>query len=194
LTTAPAAKWFSVAASADGSRLVAASFHTNTGSEPGLVYLSTDAGLTWAPGGAPPEYWNSVASSADGSKLVAAGNGALYTSADFGATWTPCSVPYLYWRSVASSADGSRLAGVANQVYLSASSPTPWLNSTLTGGSLTLSWTLPSTNLVLQQNSDLATANWTNVTANATLTTTTLQYQVTIPLTNTQYFYRLQSR
>jgi hypothetical protein len=82
---------------------------------------------------------------------------------------------------------------VANQVYTAATSPTPWLNSTFAGGSLTLSWTLPSTNLVLQQNSDLATANWTNVAANATLTTNTLQYQVTLPLTNTQGFYRLQS-
>jgi hypothetical protein len=103
-------------------------------------------------------------------------------------------VPYVYWVSVASSADGSRLAGVGNSlVFLSVSSPAPWLNPTLTGGSLTLSWILPSTSLVLQQSPDLASANWTNVPAAATLATNTLQYQVTIPLTNTQGFFRLQT-
>jgi photosystem II stability/assembly factor-like uncharacterized protein len=193
LTTAPAAEWFSVASSADGSRLAATAFHINS-LGPGPIYLSTNAGLTWAPSGAPPEYWNSIASSADGSKLVAAGNGALYTSADFGATWAASSVPYLYWRCATSSADGSKLAVLASQIYTAASPPTPWLNPTLTGGGLVLSWTLPSTNLVLQQNSDLASANWRDVAAIATLTTTTLQYQVTLPLTNRQGFYRLQSR
>lgn len=195
LTTASGAAWFSVASSADGSRLAAAAFHTNS-FEPGLVYLSTNSGLTWAPSGAPPAYWTTVACSADGRKLVAAGSGALYTSADFGATWTSNSVPYQYWLSVASSADGSKLAIVANldQIYTSASSPTPPLNSTLTGGNLILSWTLPSTKLVLRQNSDVATANWTDVPANPTLTLTTLQYQVTVPLTNAQSFYRLESR
>jgi photosystem II stability/assembly factor-like uncharacterized protein len=196
LTTAPAAQWRSVASSADGSRLAAAASHTNNYNQPGLICLSTNSGLTWAPSGAPSAYWSTVACSADGRKLVAAGSGALYTSADFGATWTSNSVPFQFWNSVASSADGSKLAIVANldQIYTSASSPTPSLNSTLTGGNLILSWMLPSTTLVLRQNSDVATANWTDVPADPTLTLTTLQYQVTVPLTNAQSFYRLQSR
>jgi len=194
LAIAPAAEWLSAASSADGTRLVAASDSPVNSLGPGLLCLSTNAGLTWAPSGAPPEYWNTVACSADGTKLVAAGSGALYTSADSGATWTSNNIDYEYWLSAASSADGGRLAVVGWQIYTSASSPTPWLKPALSGGNLVLSWTVPSTSLVLQQNPDLATGNWTDVPGVAALNLTTLQYQVAVALTNARNFYRLESR
>ena len=196
LSTAPAAEWFSVASSADGRRLVAASFHTNSTSYPGLIYLSADYGANWTPSSAPPEYWTAVASSADGRRLVAAGSGALFTSTDFGLSWSPANVPYQYWVSTASSADGGMLAALAslNRIYTLSSPPAPWLTSAAAGGNLVLSWTVPSTSLVLRQNADLMTANWYDSPYPGTLVVSSLQYQVVVPMTNPANFFRLESR
>ena len=75
LTSAPSNYWVSVACSADGSKIVAASslpigrFPINV---PGPIYTSTDFGATWTSNNVPNTNWVSVASSADGNKLVAA--------------------------------------------------------------------------------------------------------------------------
>jgi hypothetical protein len=64
--------WRSIACSADGSRVVAA---TN-----GNLYTSTDSGVTWTPRDVARD-WRVVTSSADGSRLAAAEwTGAVYTS------------------------------------------------------------------------------------------------------------------
>jgi hypothetical protein len=64
--------WGSVAASADGRRLIAGSYPA--------IYTSTDFGMTWISNTAPSMTWRAVASSADGSKLVAATwPGGIYT-------------------------------------------------------------------------------------------------------------------
>ncbi|RPH46575.1 MAG: exo-alpha-sialidase [Burkholderiales bacterium] len=68
--------WWSVSSSADGRTLAATieSFSSHFGpSEPGLVYLSTDAGATWI---AQPTtgYWVGAAISADGMTLAAVSN------------------------------------------------------------------------------------------------------------------------
>jgi photosystem II stability/assembly factor-like uncharacterized protein len=84
LTDAPTnLVWSSIACSADGSRLVAGTYGSG-------IYLSTDAGSTWSPGGAPTtnSTCSSVVSSADGTRLAALDNGYVYTSADAGITWT----------------------------------------------------------------------------------------------------------
>jgi photosystem II stability/assembly factor-like uncharacterized protein len=75
LTVAPSNYWVSVACSADGGKIVAASslpvgiFTTNV---PGPIYTSTDFGATWTSNNVPETNWVSVATSADGNKLVAA--------------------------------------------------------------------------------------------------------------------------
>jgi hypothetical protein len=196
LSGAGAAAWFSVASSADGNRLVAAAFHTNSYNFPGMISISTNAGANWGPAGAPADYWTTVACSADGSKLVAGGSGALYTSTDFGASWTSNSMPYQYWRCVASSADGARLSGVANldRVYTAIAGPSPLMNSALTEGGLVLSWTWPSSEVVLRQSAELAGLNWNDVTGTPTLVLTNLQYQVTVAASSGQSFYRLEKR
>ena len=61
-TNAPLARWYSVASSADGNKLLVCAY-------PGNVYLSTDAGLTWTETSLPTNNWNSVAESADGTKM-----------------------------------------------------------------------------------------------------------------------------
>jgi hypothetical protein len=66
----PDAQWQSVAASADGTKLVAVAL------EPfGLICSSTNSGASWVSNSAPNESWYSVASSADGNKLMAAALG-----------------------------------------------------------------------------------------------------------------------
>ena len=77
---APSQFRYSLASSADGTKLVAATTD-------GPVFTSTDSGTTWQPSYAPNTYWISVASSADGTKLAAAwslnSDGGVYTSNQF---------------------------------------------------------------------------------------------------------------
>jgi len=112
--------WFSVASSADGSKLVAVVLG-------GQIYTSTDSGRIWTARDSARD-WFSVASSADGSKLVAVEyGGQIYTSTDSGLTWTARDSAR-NWRSVASSADGSKLIAVvqSRQIYTSTDSGLTW--------------------------------------------------------------------
>jgi hypothetical protein len=196
-TSAPDDVWWScVASSADGTKLTAATRAISGG----YIYTSTNSGASWTSNNVPSQDWVSVASSADGSKLVAVcpnwGStvGGIYTSADAGAHWTSNDVPSLNWGAVASSADGNKLVAVApGQVYTFQSPPTPWLNLKPSGDSLALSWIVPSANFVLQQNSDLSTTNWTDVTNMPVLNLTNLQNQVMQPLSAGNNFYRLKT-
>jgi photosystem II stability/assembly factor-like uncharacterized protein len=127
--------WSAIASSADGSKLAAVGYNgTNA------IYISTNSGATWLPGGAPSRYWSSIASSADGTRLVAAAmTGEIYTSTDSGATWWSNSVPpWNNWNAVASSADGARLAAVPytprGPVYVSMNFGNTW---TATGAPIT---------------------------------------------------------
>jgi hypothetical protein len=110
-----------VTVSADGTRLAAATSDLlNHGSEPGLIYLSTNSGANWFPSGAPTALWSAIACSADGQKLfaVARGPGQIYSSADGGVTWVPSGAPSNQWNSVACSADATVL--LACSVYFPA--------------------------------------------------------------------------
>jgi len=120
---APGAEWSSLAASADGSKLVAVQAGNGGG-----IYSSTNSGMTWLPTSAPIHWWTSVASSTDGTKLIAAvNNGGIYTSADSGASWLSNTVPTMNWTSVASSADGTKLVAAANgSIYTSFDSGISW--------------------------------------------------------------------
>jgi hypothetical protein len=68
----------SVASSADGTKLVAASSADPTLSL-GHIYLSSDSGASWTETGT-PQNWKAVALSADGTKVVAVVEGGyIYT-------------------------------------------------------------------------------------------------------------------
>jgi len=144
-TSAPSNVWACVASSADGTKLAVAS-KSNTPSESGNVFTSTNSGLTWTET-ASPKNCVSIASSADGTKLVAANftfdadftvGGGIFTSTDSGATWTSNNVPNLNWGCVASSADGNRLvaaailsgAGFHGVIYTSTNSGATWTEQT----------------------------------------------------------------
>ncbi|MGY4829328.1 WD40/YVTN/BNR-like repeat-containing protein [Sphaerotilaceae bacterium SBD11-9] len=112
--------WIAAASSADGVTLAAVEYG-------GQIYVSNDAGVTWA-ARASVRNWSGIASSADGSRLVAVATGDyIYTSADAGLTWTPTGSQQS-WIRVASSADGNKLVAVANngQIYTSADEGQTW--------------------------------------------------------------------
>lgn len=184
-----------VAASADGVKLVASVLG-------GGIYASTNSGNTWALTGAPDLSWRSVASSADGSGLIAVANygssGQIYTSTDSGVTWVSNNVASQAWNSAAVSADGCKAVAVAanvgfstGPVYTAQTTPVPQLNPAMSNNNLILSWTLPSTNFVAQQSSDLS--SWTDLTNTPALNFINLQEQLTLVPVNCSFF-RLVSR
>jgi hypothetical protein len=196
----PATEWECVACSANGTRLIAGDYGGGLG-----IYTSTNSGVTWISNSVSFPYslsWSSVAMSADGSKMVAGnwadGNFAqlssIYTSTNSGATWQTNNAPNKTWNSVASSADGGKLVAVVGYgggICTSQATPSPQLNLAPTPTNLTLAWTIPSTNFVLQQSSDLA--SWSNVTNPPVLNLTNLQNQVTLSPSNSSGFFRLKT-
>ena len=121
------AEWGSVASSADGAHLVAASVLNG-------IYTSSDSGATWTPQSSAPTaaYWASLASSSDGTRLVAAvQNGPIYTTSINGAQGTTATLQYLgngKWAPVQPNgvwqANGSSIYYIAGNVGIGASTPT----------------------------------------------------------------------
>jgi len=207
-TTAPGNYWTSVASSADGMKLVAAA---DGSFGDGFICSSTDAGATWMQSGAPAHNWNSLASSSDGARVIALGSvgefnnlGDSYMSADSGSTWTLVKTPadLNFNGPVASSADGDNIVAVsANHIYTlhfpvapPPPPPSPKLNIGPSVGSLGISWLVPSTSFVLQQNSDLSITNWTDVPTPPSLNFTNLNYQLMVSPPMRHGFYRLKQR
>lgn len=193
-TSAPSAIWSSMASTADGVGLLAVS---GSSYQDCMIYSSKDSGATWSPI-SEPRHWASVACSADGTRVVAAVNGGgIYTSTDAGATWIQSDAPPASWTSVASSADGSKLVAAADydgSIYTAQSVPAPSLSLKLSGGSLVISWTVPSINFILQQSSDLMFTNATQVPFAPILNYTDIRYEVTVPMHAGSMFYRLVSQ
>jgi hypothetical protein len=130
----PAGNWAAVAASADGTKIAAASHSSEASGYSGLIYTSSDFGATWSHTNAPLNDWWAIASSADGGKLIAAssldyGDGLIYNSTNSGATWNPTTAPPRDWISVASSADGVKLVaseGFPGFIHISNDSGKTW--------------------------------------------------------------------
>ena len=129
-TSAPTNNWTSIASSADGKTMVAATAPITIKvlqpeAEPeeylfneGSIYRSLDHGTTWSRTTAPTNHWTALGCSADGRQLLALGSGGgdpnssggpgwIYRSSDSGQTWTQTSAPLEDWASVALSADGT---------------------------------------------------------------------------------------
>jgi len=115
-----------VAASADGSKLLAAAYEDR-----GAMHTSTDGGETWNAAKVTGK-WSALASSADGTKLFAAAyDGSVHLSTDSGTTWTECPAGVHSWSSLACSADGTRVIAVAlaakGRIHLSKDSGATWI-------------------------------------------------------------------
>jgi len=123
--------WDAVAASADGRILLAVNGGYNGAG--GLIYFSSNAGVSWKPATAPVRIWTSVATSADGvnSVAVAYGDG-VYVSTNSAATWMLTSAPLAGWNASAASADGKKLfaAMFGGQIYSSTNSGATWAPTT----------------------------------------------------------------
>jgi hypothetical protein len=184
-------RWTSLANSADGSVLAAASYFGTA--------ISTNFGATWVTN-AGPRSWV-IACSTDGTRMVAAqgGNGGtnIYTSLDSGQTWTSNNAPALQWTGVCISADGSFMAASTlddksgeGSVYIAHIPAQPSLAIAQCGTNLSLSWPLPSTGFVLQQSADITSTNWASVTNGATPTNYWNQVTLSPPAAGNA-FYRL---
>ena len=121
--------WLTIAASADGNRLLAA----RSGAQ--IIY-SSDGGVTWTTSSSISAAWASVALSADGTKGVAcSAGGVIYTTANGGADWTITPAPLTAWAAVCASANGVRLTAVPvlGNIYYSTNSGSTWVNSGFSG-------------------------------------------------------------
>jgi hypothetical protein len=184
----PVGNWFCVSSSADGSRLTAMGG--------GLAYMSEDSGTNWTKARVPVRTWTALASSADGIKLVAVASDLkqIFMSSDAGITWTNSGAPRADWTSVACSADGSKVVAVAGgysavgRIYTWRAA-LPALSITLSANTPLISWPASSTGFRLQENPDLNSKNWVDLTL--TPAVTNQQNQVTVSSANGDRFYRL---
>jgi hypothetical protein len=196
----PIASWISVASSIDGDKVVAAGSALSGGQR--FIYTSTNSGQTWVSNNVPSTIWNSVASSADGNKLIAIAGSLLqsiYTSTNGGTTWVSNSAPTKSWRAAATSADGNKsFSAVGNfpggSIYSFSIISKPQLKIGLSNTNALLSWLVPSTNFVLQQNLDLTTTNWVMLTNTPTLNLTNLNNEFTLSPSNSSGFFRLKAQ
>lgn len=199
VASAPSNQWETIASSADGTKVIAAVYG-------GDIFTSADGGNTWQSNSVPDDPlhvldWLSVAASADGSRLAAACSvpggypaAPIYTSTNAGDSWISNSVPGDSFNSIASSADGDQLiAANDGGIWISRMEPSPTINAVKINADLALSWIVPSTNFVLQQNFDLSTTNWMDVTNVPVLNLTNLQDEVTLPVSDSNDFFRLRT-
>ena len=186
--------FMSIASSVDGSRLIAAG-------NPQIfdgIYTSSDSGLTWTSNSAPKSPWKAVTTSADGTRLAAA-LAAVYTNS--GTVWSSGpTVDAHGLTAIASSADGALLVVTAGNgsafpggIYIWRAIPSPRLNMAPSGNSLKISWIVPSTNFVMQQNPALDETIWVTLSNTPALNLTNLQNEVNIEPTNGSGFYRLKT-
>ena len=197
-----------VVSSADGRRFFAISY--------GMIYLSTNAGVSWA-ACASAGAGNALACSADGVHLLTADNQAtypvtnnvhIYVSSNSGTSWQATVVSNAFILkspasiAVASSADGNDLAlangntkayvglgGYAGSLYTLQPTPHPRLNISATVTNLAIGWIIPSANFVLQQSADLV--NWSDATNVPELDYTNLEYETIVSPLGGCEFYRL---
>jgi hypothetical protein len=135
-TSAPNNYWYSVACSADGSKLEA----VGGGKSPNPIYISTNAGVVWTTNSSPNQVWGAIASSANGSVLIACAahywnTNLIYVSTNSGSTWVSnTNVPS--FGSLACSADGRKWiasAGIAG-IYTSTNCGTTWISNEVPAG------------------------------------------------------------
>lgn len=186
----PSNNWWSVSSSADGSKLAAIT--SNAG-----LFTSGDSGATWVSNSVPNKTWYSIASSADGSQIVSVGISAFYTTTNSGQNWTSNNPPATLLRTVACSTNGLRgiMAGVngGTTPLLFTFAPDavtpPPLSLLSSNAQFAVAWPSSVTGFQLQQNTNLTTSAWLNVTDAVQVADG--MNEVLISPTNSASFYRL---
>jgi hypothetical protein len=192
---APGPLWYSVAMSADGNKIIAVLQWLSNGNPVATIYTSTNFATSWVSNNLPQILWGNATISADGRKMFVANNYTNALSTNDGTTWLPGPGGQPA-SEIISSADGGVLFSCAggplaasySGIYRAATIIQPQLTISSTN-SVSLSWTIPSTNFVLKQSPDLVI--WSSVTNVPTLNLTNLQDQVTLPLSASNSFFRL---
>lgn len=124
-TTAPLAKWVSIASSGTGTVLYGAANQIG-------IYISTNSGSTWTITSAVNANYTSVACDISGINVAAVSTdyyfGFIYTSSNSGTSWSQTSAPCMYWSGIASSSRGQYLAASANGngLYVSSNYGSTW--------------------------------------------------------------------
>jgi hypothetical protein len=197
--------WQSLASSADGNVLLAAGSYNSLRNT--YACVSTNGGTSWTPQLLTSKMYSpgAVAVSADGSRLtLISHNDCIYFSTNTGMSWIQMDAPSTNWQTVISSADGGFLAACAGGSYTTTNgvggiwtytdTPQPLLNLASTTTDVILSWTIPSTNYVLQTSPDLMTGGWQNLTNAPATNLDNFRYLLALPLTGTNTFYRLKTQ
>lgn len=194
--------WTGIACSANGKQMVAVA---DAGPyQAATLFTSSDWGNTWSSANdAPLNDWGGVACSADGKQMVAVSGDwynfqQIYLSTNSGANWVATDAPSNDWCGVTCSADGGKMYAVVGRhditgpIYGAQVVVSPKLRiAPAVNGAAAISWTVPSTNFVLQQSPSLASPSWTTVTNVPVMTN--VEDQVVVPSTNSQGFFQLQS-
>lgn len=136
--------WYGLAASADGSVLMAASGKSTAPAGGGRVYISVNGGTSWTetqPSGNVDRTWNDVAVSADGTRMVAinGGWGNVYYSSNGGSSWDDVAPSNdRSWKAITMSPDGQTLVladsdCVDDSVFISTNAGADWTQSHVSG-------------------------------------------------------------
>ena len=134
----PNKAWSAVAVSTNGTRMVAVAgtlvtvVGTNLSRDFGVIYTSTNSGMTWVSNNVPVASWVSVACSAEGSNIVAlAQNGLVCASTNWGITWATNGMGPV-WSMVAGSQDANKLAAIGgSSVLTSTNAGVTWTTNLL---------------------------------------------------------------
>lgn len=185
---APIPNWGTGVSSIDGTRLL-----VGVGGNGGAIYTSTNSGGNWVSNNLQRQVWSASASSSDGTRLLVGGYPLTFLSTNGGNLWTSNTLPSAEWSCAAMSADGATMfvAGFPGAIYALQTTPAPQLKLAANNSQLAFAWTQPSSNFALQQSPNLTGTNWSDVSNTPTLDLTNLQYQVTVPLSNSSGFFRL---
>jgi len=182
----PTAIGTSVASSADGNRLIAGGYGGTS-----VFSVSTNGGADWMSTGI---NGSAVASSADGLRLaVLLQPSGVATSTNGGITWDTNNVPIFGYR-IASSADGNKLfvtfiSYLADGIWIGTNAPSaPAFRFNVANGAAHFDWPVPSSDSVLQENSDLGTTNWISLTNLPALNPTNLHQELALPVSGTGFF------
>jgi hypothetical protein len=168
-------EWITVFSSEDKRRIVFAR-------DSGPIFFSENTGASWRNINQPGQYEFTLSTTPKGTVMVAA----LSFTNSSTANIADEKMATKNWYSVVSAADGSKLVLTGGP-----SQSTPVLSIANSGNIMLISWSATFTGFILQQNSDLTTTNWANVTN--TVDRVETQFVVTLPVAGSNNFFRLKT-